>query len=47
MFNNPYLMPFNQQNNIDRINDQIKGLEKMKEQMQQPVQQPTNHFTIW
>ena len=42
MFNNPYLAPFSQQNNIDRINEQIKGLEKMREQMQQPIQQPTN-----
>jgi len=37
MFNNPYL----QQQNMDRINDQIKQLESIRNQMQQPMQ-PTN-----
>ena len=37
MFNNPYL----QQQNMDRINEQIKQLESIKSQMQQPMQ-PTN-----
>jgi hypothetical protein len=37
MFNNPYL----QQQNMDRINDQIKQLENIRNQMQQPMQ-PTN-----
>lgn len=33
MFNNPYM----QQQNLDRINDQIKQLENIRNQMQQPV----------
>lgn len=37
MFNNPYL----QQQNMDRINEQIKQLESIRNQMQQPMQ-PTN-----
>ena len=37
MFNNPYL----QQQNMDRINEQIKQLENIRNQMQQPMQ-PTN-----
>lgn len=37
MFNNPYM----QQQNLDRINDQIKQLENIRSQMQQPMQ-PTN-----
>lgn len=37
MYNNPYM----QQQNIDRINEQIKQLENMRNQMQHPVQ-PTN-----
>lgn len=37
MFNNPYM----QQQNLDRINDQIKQLENIRNQMQQPMQ-PTN-----
>ncbi len=41
MFNNPYLNNFNQQQNVDRINDQIRQLENIKSQMQQPQQQPT------
>ena len=42
MFNNPY-MPnaYNPQTNIDKLNEQINNLERMKAQMQQPVQ-PTN-----
>ena len=42
MFNNPYMNPYNQQANIDRLNEQINNLEKMKAQMQQPQPQPTN-----
>lgn len=38
MFNNPF---YNQQMNIDRINNQIAELEKMKSQLP-PMQQPTN-----
>jgi len=41
MFNNPYLSNFNQQQNVDRINEQIRQLENIKTQMQQPTQQPT------
>ena len=37
MFNNPYI----QQQNLERINDQIKQLENIRNQMQQPMQ-PTN-----
>lgn len=40
MFNNPYMNPYNSQANIDRLNEQINNLERMKAQMQQP--QPTN-----
>lgn len=41
MYNNPYYQSiYNPQANIDRINEQIAQLEKMKQQMQQPVQQP-------
>lgn len=42
MFNNPYLNTYNQQSSIDRLNEQINNLEKMKAQLQQPIQQPTN-----
>jgi hypothetical protein len=39
MYNNQY---FNQQLSIDKLNEQINNLEKLKAQMQQPIQQPTN-----
>ena len=39
MYNNQF-NPYNAQFNIDRLNEQINNLEKMKEQIQQP--QPTN-----
>ena len=39
MYNNMYA--YNQQPNIDRINNQIAELQKMKEQIQQPIT-PTN-----
>lgn len=42
MYNNPYINPYNTQANIDRLNEQINNLEKMKVQMQQPQPQPTN-----
>ena len=42
MYNNPYMNPYNTQANIDRLNEQINNLEKMKAQLQQPPQQPTN-----
>ena len=41
MYNNQY-MPYNSQSAIDRINNQMAELEKMREQLQKPVQQPTN-----
>lgn len=41
MFNGGLNGVFNQQQNIDRINDQIKQLENIRSQMQQPMQ-PTN-----
>ncbi len=41
MYQNPYMNTYNPQVSIDRINNQIAELEKMKTQMQQPVQ-PTN-----
>lgn len=41
MYNNPYVMNYNQQPNIDRIDAQINELKKLKEQMQKPIQ-PTN-----
>jgi len=42
MYNNPYLNTYNPQVSIDKLNEQINNLEKMKAQIQQPVQQPTN-----
>lgn len=41
MYNNPYVMNYNQQPNIDRIDAQINDLKRLKEQMQKPIQ-PTN-----
>lgn len=37
-----YLNPYNPQISLDRINNQIAELEKMKQQMQQPIQPPTS-----
>ena len=47
MYNNPY-MPYNNQSALDRINNQMAELEKMKEQLQKPIQQPpiTQNFQI-
>ena len=39
MYNNPFNI-YNQQMSLDRLNEQINHLEKMKSQLQQP--QPTN-----
>ena len=33
---------YNSQLSIDKLNEQINNLEKLKAQMQQPIQQPTN-----
>ena len=41
MFNNPYMNAYNPQMSVDKINNQITELEKMRNQIQQPVQ-PTN-----
>ena len=38
MYNTPYFNGYNPQTNIERINNQIAELEKMKSQMQQPAQ---------
>lgn len=49
MYNNPYYQSiYNPQSNIDKINEQITQLEKMKQQMQQPVQQSpiTQNFQL-
>lgn len=40
MYNNPYFNVYNSQASIDKLNEQINNLERMKAQMQQP--QPTN-----
>lgn len=42
MYNNPYVNPYNQQQSIERINNQIAELERIRTQMQQPITQPTN-----
>ena len=43
MYNNPYASIYNPQASIDRINNQIAELEKMKQQIPQaPIPQPTN-----
>lgn len=41
MYGQNYMNTFNQQANLDRINNQIAELEKMKSNMQQPIP-PTN-----
>lgn len=46
MYNNPYYQnAYNPQANIDRINNQIAELEKMRTQLQQPIQQPQTPIT--
>lgn len=43
MYNNPFFNTYNQQTNIDRINNQIAELEKLKQQIpQQQIPQATN-----
>lgn len=42
MYNNPYINTYNPQPTLDRINNQMAELEKMKQQLQQPMPQPTN-----
>jgi len=41
-----YMNPYNRQAEIDRINNQMAELEKIKAQMQQPVQQPSINQTF-
>lgn len=40
MYTNPYLTNYSSQANIERINNEIAQLEKLKSQI--PIQQPTN-----
>lgn len=42
MYNNAYMNGYNPQMTIDRINEQMNELNKIKQQLQQPAQQPTN-----
>ena len=42
MYNNPYMNGYNPQMTIDKINEQMNELNRMKQQLQQPTQQPTN-----
>lgn len=43
MYQVPYYNNFNQQSSLDRINNQITELQKMKDQIQQtPIQPPTS-----
>ena len=42
MYNNPYMNAYNPQTSIDKLNEQINNLERMRNQLQQPIQQPTN-----
>lgn len=46
MYNNPYMNGYNPQASIDKLNEQINNLERMKAQMQQnAVQQPVPNVT--
>ena len=45
MYGNPYYQNYNSMTNVDRINNQIAELEKMKNQMQQPTNL-TQNFQI-
>lgn len=42
MYGNPYINGYNQQMAIDKINEQMNELNRIKQQLQQPTQQPTN-----
>jgi len=44
MFNNPFM--YNQQTNIDRLNEQINNLEKMKAQLQNQQPPITQNFQL-
>jgi len=41
-----YMNSFNQQSNLDRINNQIAELEKIRANLQQPVQPITQNFQL-
>ena len=41
MYNTPYMSGYNPQLNLERVNNQIAELEKLRNQLQNPVQ-PTN-----
>ena len=41
MYNNPYMNAYSPQMSVDRLNEQINNLEKMKSQLQQQPVQPT------
>ena len=42
MYNNPFMNNVSNQATIERINNEISNLQKMKEQMQHPAPSPTN-----
>jgi hypothetical protein len=42
MYNYPFVNAYNQQLSIDKLNEQINSLEKIKSQIQQSTPQPTN-----
>ena len=46
MYNNPYINGYNPQITIDRINEQMNELNKIKQQIQQPAQQPSINQTF-
>jgi len=46
MYNNPYMNSYNPQMTIDKINEQMNDLNRMKQQLQQPTQQPSINQTF-
>lgn len=46
MFNNPYMNSYNPQMTIDKINEQMNELNRMKQQLQQTNQQPSINQTF-
>lgn len=42
MYNNPFINNANNQANIDRINNQINELQRLRDQIQHPTPPPTN-----
>lgn len=45
MYNNPYMSGYNTQMTIDKINEQMNDLNRMKQQLQQTNQQPMQPIT--